>query len=212
MSDPCQCRTLVDMRKFKGKREAQGVSESIGRSDLGNVWLADDLQAPKVVEVYLRSDSDLDLPYDVDLWAEYSEEQARYVCGELICRGRQDGPPVTNDGLRALPMASMLRVGVEGSVTVFGSPDDAGERDGEFIFWNLRADDIDPLRRYRQVAAVYRVAHACGQSPTKGVAEAFGVPSSTAGKWVMRSRKEGLLSKTTPGKAGPGTTKPKRKG
>jgi hypothetical protein len=47
--------------------------------------------------------------------------------------------------------------------------------------------------RLREVAATYRAAVEAGEAPTKAVAEKWGVPHSTASKWVQRARKEGVL-------------------
>lgn len=44
-----------------------------------------------------------------------------------------------------------------------------------------------------KVAEVYRTAYGQGLSPTKAVAEAFDVSHSSAGRWVVEARKEGLL-------------------
>jgi transposase len=48
---------------------------------------------------------------------------------------------------------------------------------------------------------VYRIAHAAGRPPAQAVAEVMGVPRSTAGRWIMRARRAGLLPPTSPGKA-----------
>ena len=58
-----------------------------------------------------------------------------------------------------------------------------------------------PRRRYDEehwarVAAVYDEAWAAGSTPTKDVAEYFGVTRSTAAKWVSICRKKGLLPPT----------------
>jgi len=52
------------------------------------------------------------------------------------------------------------------------------------------------------VAATYARAYLEGESPTEAVASRYGVPRSTAGKWVMRARRDGLLGATTERRAG----------
>jgi hypothetical protein len=54
---------------------------------------------------------------------------------------------------------------------------------------------------YEQVAKVYNWAAGRGLPPTTAVADEFGVPKSTAGKWVARTRKRGLLPPTEQGSA-----------
>ncbi len=53
-------------------------------------------------------------------------------------------------------------------------------------------------------ATVYRLAHACGEPPTKAVEDRFGLTRSTAGRYVAKARERGLLKQTTPGKAAAG--------
>ena len=50
---------------------------------------------------------------------------------------------------------------------------------------------------FERVAAVYQQAFRQGPPPTRAVAEEFQVQRSTAGKWVARARKAGLLGPTT---------------
>lgn len=63
-------------------------------------------------------------------------------------------------------------------------------------------------RRYRltrehlqSVVAVYREALGQGHGPTRAVADHFGIPHTTAAKWVGRARKHGLLPATRKGYA-----------
>jgi transposase len=54
---------------------------------------------------------------------------------------------------------------------------------------------------YQQVAEVYDEAIEANDPPTQAVAEAFGVPYSTAARWVRRTRQLGLLPAPAPGLA-----------
>ncbi len=59
------------------------------------------------------------------------------------------------------------------------------------------------LRHFAEVAEVYLDAwEQGGQSPTQAVARHFGVPRSTAAKWVARARQDELLSEAGHGRAG----------
>lgn len=53
----------------------------------------------------------------------------------------------------------------------------------------------------KSVAAVYLDALRSGGGPTLAVADHFGVPHSTAAKWVGRARKQGTLRATSKGVA-----------
>ena len=52
-----------------------------------------------------------------------------------------------------------------------------------------------------KVALIYRDAADAGKSPVKAVAAHFGIPYSTAGKWVIRARQGGFLAPTRRGLA-----------
>jgi hypothetical protein len=52
------------------------------------------------------------------------------------------------------------------------------------------------------VADVYRYALKLGQPPVNAVAEAFNVSRSTAGRYVVRARRRGMLGEAITGKAG----------
>ena len=54
----------------------------------------------------------------------------------------------------------------------------------------------------RTVAALYQVAYATGQAPTKLVMNRLDLPRSTASRWVRMARDRGLLGPATPRKAG----------
>lgn len=56
-----------------------------------------------------------------------------------------------------------------------------------------------PPEHYHQVAEVYDEALEAGDPPTQAVAHAFGVPYSTAARWVRRTRALGLLPPPRPG-------------
>lgn len=63
---------------------------------------------------------------------------------------------------------------------------------------------------FEEVARVYRENYSgLTSTPTKAVAEHFGVTSATAKKWVSRTRQMGMLGPTEPGRAG--GTEPRRR-
>jgi hypothetical protein len=146
----------------------------------------------------------LELPYLVKL--EVVLEAGRFICEQLTCSRRKDGPPVTGEGIRALPIASMIRRGVEPEVlnaqrvdadTVKLTPIEIPDR--------LTGPTPEALRA---VAVIYRLAYATGSPPTKAVMDRFGLPRSTAGRWVARARDAGLLGAASPRKAGESRIEP----
>lgn len=126
-----------------------------------------------------------EVPYVVKFVVEL--ERGRYVCTSLECQRREDGPPVTGQGLRDLPVSRLT--GLAFTYLAQQLRHESG----------LVDEDSDELLR---VAAAYRFAYAVGLPPTKHVAAELGIADSTATKKVMRARRAGLLGPTTPGKAG----------
>jgi hypothetical protein len=59
-----------------------------------------------------------------------------------------------------------------------------------------------PQERLEEVARVYRYALSHDRPPTNAVAEALDVSRSTAGRYVVRARRAGLLGPASPGVAG----------
>lgn len=64
-----------------------------------------------------------------------------------------------------------------------------------------RPRELGP-EKLAQVARVYREAYLAEGKPTQAVAEKWGVPYSTAARWVGTARRAGLLEATTRGVAG----------
>ncbi len=55
---------------------------------------------------------------------------------------------------------------------------------------------------FKQVADVYRYAIRLGRPATAAIGEAFDVSRSTAGRWVVETRRRGFLGPAVPGRAG----------
>jgi hypothetical protein len=138
--------------------------------------------------------------YDVDLEAVF--EAGRFVVDRLTVKRRDDGPPVTTEGLRELGVASLLHVAVESNVM---RPDGHKVTDWPWLLLpsqRARAGGGPAEEDLRNVATLYQVAYATGNRPTKTVMDRFGLPRSTASRWIALARKRGLLGPATPRKAG----------
>jgi hypothetical protein len=136
-------------------------------------------------------------------------EDGRFVVDQLTVKRRSDGPPVTTEGIREVPIAAFLRLAVESNIMHVGPT----IRDGNKSTWELkwasplalseRTRSTGPTEKDLQtVADVYHVAYATGQAPTKAVIERLDLPRSTASRWVRMARERGLLGPATPRKAG----------
>jgi len=139
---------------------------------------------------------DPSMPYDATLTIEFQEW--RYVCTSMTLKQRKGGPPVTSQGLRAIPMASLIRPIVQGKVWLLHeespSPGVITREPGS------SADLPNAKRRRRRpgedvhaAAVVYAVAAITGQPPTKAVADELGIPLGTARRLVAQALASGYL-------------------
>ena len=155
-----------------------------------------------------KSHAEIEGLYSLEFSVVY--EAGRFVVDWLTIRRRDDGPPVTSEGIREIPVAAFLRLAVEGNLMRVGPT----IRDGNKSTWELTwAGPITLSERaqagggpteqdLRAVADVYHVAYATGGAPAKAVMERLGLPRSTASRWIALARKQGLLGPATPRKAG----------
>lgn len=156
-----------------------------------HVTLAPGLVVPKQVAV--RHEDASTLPYNVEFVAVLRER--RFEIERLTVTPKTDGEPVTTEGLRQLPLTRLVRAAV-GSLMARG---DVGPK-GEIVGGGSFPAEVPRVPRggpdqevLEHVAAVYRLAHACREPETKAVASRFGIPPSTASKWVMKAREKELL-------------------
>jgi hypothetical protein len=141
----------------------------------------------------------------------------------------QGEQPVTPDTWRAVTLGSLLNFAVElAAVTRLR------DREGQPLPWEMgdasfaskkelqraAAEVAGPRRRWlmtdehlAEVARVYaeNPRNIKGRrAPTEAVRDHFNVPTSTAGRWVKRARRDGFLPPASPGRAG-GQLTPKAK-
>jgi hypothetical protein len=142
--------------------------------------------------------------YDVEV--EVVFEEGRLVCDRLTVARREDGPPVTTEGLRRIGIATLLHEAAEYNVAhITPTGDEAYKAEWPMLpMLSERAQhgggpsDEDLWL----VATVYQVAYATGEAPTKTVMNRLGLPRSTASRWIRMARERGLLGPATPSKAG----------
>ncbi len=127
----------------------------------------------------------------VDVWAEitFDRKLRRGVVSDFRATRRRNGPPITGELLRRIPIRDLV-VNMMRNVVV--------EMNGQQLLnASTRLPDEDELHF---VARIYRTAQACAYNPTQAVREALGVAMSTATAKVGRCRERGLLPQTEPGK------------
>ena len=177
-------------------------------ASLRTVFVAPGISAPSRFAVEVTEQE----PYDVALMVEVVG--GRFVCTSFTASPGAEGEPITTEGLRRIPVATLVRLGAQQVAMQFeqhGEGDTAYTRH-ESTSWTdtkrlVAAGPTDETLRF--VAFQYRFAYAVGEGPTKAVQERLGLPRSTAGRWVDMARKRGYLGAAEgPGKAGPGTERP----
>jgi hypothetical protein len=174
------------------------------------ISLGPGLGAPREFTFRVEEERLYSLEADVVYEQPVGGRMGHFVVDRLTIRRREDGPPVTTEGLRQLPVAAFLRLAVEGNLLRVGPT----EYDDRTSSWKLtptgpialseraRAGGGPSEQDLRAVADVYQLAHVTGGAPTKTVMQRLGLPRSTASRWVRMARERGLLGPATPRKAG----------
>lgn len=135
-----------------------------------------------------------DPPYKIRL--DVVIDEGRYLVEEMTCTQHEGGPPVTSEGIRAVPVARLLAFAAFRHVFVVKSSRPDSHAVSPFVGSDLAegakegpTDDV-----LRRVAVVYQVHYACGLAPTKGVEDSFKLARSTAGRWIAMARDRGFLA------------------
>lgn len=141
--------------------------------------------------------------YDVDFTIDAIGERLGVTRAEI--RARPGGPPVTSTALHKIPLHAWM----EHAIAAASIPLKVDETGAPAL--RSSSDDPPPARKpptrawrtprksgpgsitdehLAEVAEVYRNA---GRAPVEAVRKRFAVSRSTAGEWVMKARKRGLL-------------------
>jgi Family of unknown function (DUF6214) len=178
------------------------------------------LDASTAVDRFFRATwTSSDLPgVEVELQAEVTVERGRAIprCTELIMRA-DESASVTGELLRRVPVARILAQAVvtplvmvkidetrPGTRRITGhdlTPDKLYERYVEGARRPRRGSPITD-ENLEQVAELYRAAVGRGDPPTQTVADAMGIPRSTAARWVAKARERKLLGPSLRGRGG----------
>lgn len=151
---------------------------------------------------------------------EVEAERGRFLSRQLVYRA--DSPVDLDEELSAL-LRDMVRVisafvaikhrqtrtGLKTEFAVL----DRGAQGGAHGWWDAYFAEAKPHKpqrgrrleaeHFEKVADAYRVAVQAGIPPTQAIADTFQVPYSTAGRWVMKTRRRGFLAPApAPGQPG----------
>jgi len=169
------------------------------------------LGAPREFTFRVEEEGLYSLEADVIYEQPVGGRMGHFVVDRLTIRRREDGPPVTTEGLREIPVAAFLRLALEGSLLRIGPT----ERDEERRTSSWKLTPLGPIALseraqagggpsdadLRAVADIYQLAYLTG-APTKTVMQRLDLPRSTASRWIRIARDRGLLGPATPRKAG----------
>ena len=155
------------------------------RVDAGDGWtdLGDGVTVPSRMTIEVTGD------YEVTL--QVVVRDGRFVCETI----RAD--EITGELLRLLPIRELIRSGVIDATAISASPSSDLSLSAADLAKDGPTDDA-----LRAAAAVYRLAHAVGDPPTKNVALSLHIGYSTASRWLRLARDKGILGETRQGKAG----------
>ena len=148
-----------------------------------------DLHLWETIEVTITNDRVL--PADVELVA--TMRRGHYEVDKLVCSRKKNGPEITGELIRSLPVGRLLQQSAIKANTLFGSP----YADAAKIREQGPTDES-----LRVVAQVYRLALAVRDDPTAAVASGLQLPRPTASRWVKTARQRGFLGPTEERRAG----------
>jgi hypothetical protein len=170
------------------------------------VRVGDDLWVPAVTRVSVTGESAAENP-PLDVEIDVVPEDGRLVAQEVRIRRQPDGPPVTGEAIRSVPVAALTQwaakevlriVGIADNGEISAVPAGVPEEQVQYVRDHGLTDKTVEI-----VAHTYRLALLMGNTPTKMVEEWLELPRSTAGRWIATARERGLLGKSEGrGKAG----------
>lgn len=121
----------------------------------------------------------------------------RLACVSLTADRLKEGPPITSEGLRRVPVAEY----VMGAVAVNGwlLHERISQPDGSHVYTQFKP----PPRNFaeagmtdealEQVARIYVFAQATGRKATGILLNDYGMPRPTATRWIQTARRRGIL-------------------
>lgn len=164
------------------------------REPVARLHLGDGMSLPERFEAHVSSIDNV--PYAFKLGIAI--ESGRAVVDSMEVLRTRDGPPVTNEALRRLPIGEVTRAAVVAALSKYSSRTPiplAGKG-------NARLSLLEGDARLEKVALIYRWATLLGHPPKETVAKDFEVSTATAGRLVRQARDAGFLGEAIGTKAG----------
>jgi hypothetical protein len=176
----------------------------------GIIELGPNLALPRAFTFGIEEERRYSLEAEVVYEQPVGGRMGHFVCNRLTVKRREDGPPITTEGLREVAINAFVRLAVEARRMRVGPTIREGNKSTWELTWagpialseRARAGGGPSEEDLRAVADVYQLAYATGAPPAKTVTQRLGLPRSTASRWIRMARERGLLGPATPRKAG----------
>jgi hypothetical protein len=144
------------------------------------------------VKAFEWVETTIDLPrrYDYIVRVRLDMVGDRYELKRFTVEQRPGGPPLTDEGMRTLPTAEIVRAAM---VAGYHPPSPASTRALHDDGAKVLARGIDDDAALTAVAMVHTMAALKGGAPVDSVAAWLGCSHSTATRWVAAARRQGHL-------------------
>jgi hypothetical protein len=145
---------------------------------------------------FTPADSDAD-PLDFIVEMKLDIVAGRLACVGLTARQLKDGPTITSEGLRRIPVAEYVM-----AAAAYGSEillERVPESDDSYRLVKFEPPRSDFAaggmtdEALEQMARVYSGAKATGQKATGILLNEYGMPRPTATRWIQTARRRGIL-------------------
>ncbi len=142
------------------------------------------------------SDNDVD-PLDFAVKLKIDIVGGRLACVSLTAERLPDGPPITSEGLRRVPVAEyVVRTAEHATETLL---ERIPQPDGSYQLAKFSPPAQDFTEggmtdeALEQVARIYAWAQATGRKATGILLNDYGMPRPTATRWIQTARRRGIL-------------------
>lgn len=142
------------------------------------------------------TDDDIEpLEHHVEL--EIDVVEGRLACTELRAVRTADGPPITSDHLRRIPVGSWVELAAEKlNVVQAIEPSADGEsfRAIDFAWPSTEFVDEGPTEEaLESISQIFAFCMATGQKPIAVLAREYGLTKQTASRWIATAKRRGIL-------------------
>jgi hypothetical protein len=156
----------------------------------GSSWVNLGLGVFAMTDGVITIEPEASIPYSGTMRVQLQD--GRFVVTALELRQAPEGPPITSDGLRAVPIAALIRGAAHRGV-ILGHDEGFDVSDPRPLPGPEVAANGPTPEALRAAAVIHRYATVAGIPPKQEVAKRLGLTVPTAGRWLVTARREGLI-------------------